>query len=904
MKKSFTIAKLAAVFLLGGAAMTANAAITLEAMPTDGSSFTVGIVNGNGTLYYFDAPSDGTLTITCEAGGNPDFLYTGWNVDEPVGGTISGTGSLETGLAFSVEQGTKYYAYEYAFSVYGQRTMTASFQAAAGGGTDTPVDFPIEVAEWNMDQTYSGFSWKTEGDVSGPSNLLTFTPSSNGTLVVIQKGSDANNTHIYSKEWNKKSSFSTYTNMVMTADGYYETVSSGTYKLTYNVVQDVTYYYYAKSEQYDLITEMSATFTSTGQAEKNVAKVGEAFDCYNKTWEFTPEVTGVMSVVINPYSFPIASPNEGSNLVYTDPAHLNKVSSNGMGQDIDGGYEMQYNVKAGQTYYFYQDAAASVQVTITQVAEQELSVSLVNTDPTPGDSSWNIDPYSYASGFRYYFSPASSAVTIESATIKYNDQNNNVQTVTLSGNDLEFQGGGFSLKIYETLLVMKQNGKKGEMFYVTLNGVKLDGETVPVTTSIQSDYVEPGQGTITIGYYMAPEFKVVNQTWPTTIYETWTQGDANGIATIVFTNVVKNVGSATVTLGNKTWGSTGGESSDPTANIPYTILDGGTTLQLDFSSIKAEDWDNPDNLSFSGYSTCTVFLTGVEDEYGQYYGDTPSFDVKIPFSATVAENPVIAMEAGQIISPDGNNYAANIDYFMVQWADQILTQVTGQKLEAELFIGETSMGNVPVEICPLNENSEVNDCLKIDLTSFEGQYGTYNAIIPLGIVENEEGNVNPLTTITCIILPLNEDYIISPSNGEVEQGGVIEVSFEGGTILTINDKAPSIEWANNAARWRLNEAGSAIAIDVYEDMELGEYNLSIPATVVIIDGQSLNGPVEETFLVIESKSSAINGLDADANGLYNVYSVNGAKVATGNADVVKNLNKGLYIINGKKVLVK
>lgn len=887
MKKLFKLALVATGLMMSATA--ANAAVTLKEMPTNGTTtFTVGQLYGtSGDLYYFEAPSDGVLTVLCSAGGNPYFLNTQQDGD----GSNLEPKDISGGWEYNVNKGVTYYAYDYVFSADAVRTMTATFKADT---PTTPVEFPIMEQEWVMGQTYSDFAWKTEGDISGPGLLLTYTPTSNGKLVVTQNGPEANMGHIYTAEWNKKSSFSTYTGVMQTDDGYFDQKSNSVYEFTYTLVQGATYYFYAKNESADPLNSMSATFTSTGVSEDNIAEIGTSFDCYNEIWQFTPTVTGLMYVTISPYNFSIADPNNGSNLVYTDKGHNQKVSCNGMGQDTDSGYQMTYNVKEGETYYFYQDVT-SVNVTIDEVVEQELSVTLVNTDPEPGNASWNLDPYSYASGFRYYFSPATSSVGIASATIVYNDKTNNPKTVTLNASDIEFQGGGFSLKIYETLVEMKQNGKSGEMFYVTLNGITLDGETVPVNTTIESDYITPGDGSITIAYYMAPEFKVVNENWPETIYEEWEENDANGKAYVILSNVVTKINEATVTLGNQTWGSTGGSTSAPSADIPYKITEDGTTIEFDFTAI--QEWNNPDNLSFSDYTICTIFVTGIEDQYGQYLGETPSIDKKITFSATKAEDPVIAMPSGQIISPEGNKYAADLEYFMVQWNDQVLSQVKDQNLEATLYItdgdSQTVEYQVPIEICPINEESEVNDCLKVEVQSYvkAGYYGTYTVEIPLGLVQNEAGNVNPMTTMSCIILPLNENYTITPAGNKVPQGSQIKVAFEG-TLLTINDSAPSIEWANNTTRWSVD--GNAIVVDVDPNQLLGEYLLIIPATCVVIDGTSLNGEVNETITVVKG-TTGIESL-RDENGNLDVYDLNGRKVA--------NPTKGLYIINGRKVVIK
>ena len=66
-----------------------------------------------------------------------------------------------------------------------------------------------------------------------------------------------------------------------------------------------------------------------------------------------------------------------------------------------------------------------------------------------------------------------------------------------------------------------------------------------------------------------------------------------------------------------------------------------------------------------------------------------------------------------------------------------------------------------------------------------------------------------------------------------------------------------------------------------------------------------NPEVSASCEIIVDKSSVILNIAADANGEFNVYDINGRLVIkTREASKVVNLNKGIYIINGKKVVVK
>lgn len=82
----------------------------------------------------------------------------------------------------------------------------------------------------------------------------------------------------------------------------------------------------------------------------------------------------------------------------------------------------------------------------------------------------------------------------------------------------------------------------------------------------------------------------------------------------------------------------------------------------------------------------------------------------------------------------------------------------------------------------------------------------------------------------------------------------------------------------------------------------GTYTLTIPAGAISGDGKAN----EETVIVyVISTGTGIDNIVANAGGKVDVYTVNGANVLR-NADAaaVRALAKGLYIINGKKVVIK
>ena len=83
----------------------------------------------------------------------------------------------------------------------------------------------------------------------------------------------------------------------------------------------------------------------------------------------------------------------------------------------------------------------------------------------------------------------------------------------------------------------------------------------------------------------------------------------------------------------------------------------------------------------------------------------------------------------------------------------------------------------------------------------------------------------------------------------------------------------------------------------------GTYTLTIPAGAISGDGK-----VNEETVIVYVIGTGVSGIDniiANAGGKVDVYTVNGVNVLrNANAAAVKALAKGLYIINGKKVVIK
>lgn len=111
------------------------------------------------------------------------------------------------------------------------------------------------------------------------------------------------------------------------------------------------------------------------------------------------------------------------------------------------------------------------------------------------------------------------------------------------------------------------------------------------------------------------------------------------------------------------------------------------------------------------------------------------------------------------------------------------------------------------------------------------------------------------------------------------------------------------------------ETVTTVTLDVSSETEIllildnvieepGEYTLTIPEkTIYDIDGVNYNSELTLKFNV--GTSVGISGIKVNADGTVKVYTIDGIYVGEGNAaDMLGKLAKGVYIVNGTKVVVK
>ena len=91
----------------------------------------------------------------------------------------------------------------------------------------------------------------------------------------------------------------------------------------------------------------------------------------------------------------------------------------------------------------------------------------------------------------------------------------------------------------------------------------------------------------------------------------------------------------------------------------------------------------------------------------------------------------------------------------------------------------------------------------------------------------------------------------------------------------------------------------------YPPTEAGQYRLIIPARAVYVtDNNDVTGPNDELVVDYTATVSSIEGINTDATNL-NVFSIDGVcLLRNASANDLKQLQKGIYIVNGKKMVIR
>ena len=205
------------------------------------------------------------------------------------------------------------------------------------------------------------------------------------------------------------------------------------------------------------------------------------------------------------------------------------------------------------------------------------------------------------------------------------------------------------------------------------------------------------------------------------------------------------------------------------------------------------------------------------------------------------------------------------------------------------------------------------NALSIVLSEAITAEGNYNVNVPAGFfLLGKEKVANEATTVyysahEAIVIDVN------PASGIVTEipATIVVTAKNRGMIGNNYDIVPTLKDSENNSYkvtldidWNLENNQLAIYLADGAITKAGTYTLTIPAGAIIGDSETdVNKEIVVVYTI--ATGDGIDNIVAQAGGKVDVYTVNGTCVLR-NADAaaVKALRKGLYIINGKKVMLK
>lgn len=196
-----------------------------------------------------------------------------------------------------------------------------------------------------------------------------------------------------------------------------------------------------------------------------------------------------------------------------------------------------------------------------------------------------------------------------------------------------------------------------------------------------------------------------------------------------------------------------------------------------------------------------------------------------------------------------------------------------------------------------------------DLYSFEGN--TLTVIIPENVVKDMDGAINPAQEFVFEIMPTFTEYTIDPESGSTlaDDDLKVTVDFGGNSIEYLQSEVRAMTYEPVYTDIRLNlgkeveiTEDNKIVVD-FSTLAAGEYELVIPEgfVMVTVDGEKCLSPDIWLEYTLEPADSGVEVIENTRQ--QGVYSINGYKVCDSENASQKNLEKGIYVIDGKRVII-
>lgn len=329
-----------------------------------------------------------------------------------------------------------------------------------------------------------------------------------------------------------------------------------------------------------------------------------------------------------------------------------------------------------------------------------------------------------------------------------------------------------------------------------------------------------------------------------------------------------------------------------------------------------------------GVYMITIPESYVEVEVYQYATNAP-----IELTYTVSDGEVGYMDPATFETLEGTSqYLSSMGTVSVTWDLQPITLNDGIELQMVYNDGEEVYDLTPIVIdmraveepgSPASERraaaaEDANGLALIIQDSMENPFfskvGTYTIQLPAGLVVNNDGLFNPAQTLTFNVL--DHTWITPTITPETDPYGWPTADVTNLEEVTITWDNLPLEYLGGEIRIlnpnydmfiltpSINDGIVTLNVADYVTVD-GTYEVIIPAGSFLITeegGLTLNSPLDLSYRVTVEQ----NGIEAiEANDVYNVVSIDGMTILkAAGKDALNTLAPGLYIINGKKAVIR
>lgn len=315
---------------------------------------------------------------------------------------------------------------------------------------------------------------------------------------------------------------------------------------------------------------------------------------------------------------------------------------------------------------------------------------------------------------------------------------------------------------------------------------------------------------------------------------------------------------------------------------------GAYVLKVDSQSIRNEFFDEnaPWSDGLQGHGTCNPDFT-------------VAFNIDPVILSVESVDPAPYVEGGEYSKEIPSEIKITLSGEGAKVNSALVTYGMNTRVPAEAKV-EGKVITVTVPEAALAENNIGVSVAAVNESGTPISYGTdgvilltyqmpKNILVPTEVTPADGSTVKSIATVE---LTVDSKYGV----GELNTNNVITVKKDGAEASNIS---AAIDYATGDD---MNKMMITFTPEITED---GTYTVVIPEeTFYDLDGNLFNPELTYTFIV--DKSTNIGGVEVeDANAVVEVYSVDGCLVSKGKkADVMKKLVKGIYIINGQKVVIR